>query len=56
MKNYKVQITEYLTKIINIEAETEEEAYDKAKELYNNEEVILDYNDITQTEIEIIRE
>lgn len=55
MKEYKILITEYLTKEITINAQSEDEAYNKAKELYNNEDIVLDYNNITQTEIEVLK-
>ena len=37
--------------MIEIEAETKEEAYDIAKEMYDKEEVVLDSNDLTEQDI-----
>lgn len=44
MKIYKIEITETLQKIIEIEADNEEDALHKVMRMYKNEEVILDYD------------
>lgn len=48
---YTVCFRETLERTIEIEAETKEEAYDMAKEMYNKEEVVLDSDDLTEQEI-----
>lgn len=53
MKKYDVCITEYLDEHIEIEAESPEEAHAKAQEMYDNEEIVLDYTNLTQMEIEV---
>ena len=53
MKKYEVKLTETLSRIVTIEAESKEDALLKAHEMDNNEEIVLDYTDLTQTEIEV---
>lgn len=48
MKKYKIEITETLQKVIEIEADNEETAILIAKMKYRNQEVILDENDFIE--------
>ncbi len=51
MKTYKIEIEETLTKVIEVKAENQEEAYDKVYEQYVNEEIVLgseDYSNDTK--------
>jgi hypothetical protein len=50
---YKVKITEYLSKIIEVEADDEIDARLLAEEMYCGEEVVLDANDFDDVEFEI---
>ena len=52
MKNYKIEIQELLSRIIEIEAPSAEEAIDKAREMYRAEEIVLDADDWVGTEID----
>ena len=53
--NYKkIEIKETLSKTIEIEANSIEEAIEKATLLYNNEEIILNSDDYLDTEIDHI--
>ena len=45
MNKYKVEITETLQKIIEVEADNKEDAMHKVMKMYKNSEVILDEND-----------
>ena len=56
MPKYKVEITETLSRIIDIEAENEKDAVSKIKDLYRKEEIVLDSNDYLDTKIEIYKE
>lgn len=47
MKTYKIEIEETLTKVIEVEAENQEDAYDKVYEQYVNEEIVLGSEDFT---------
>lgn len=49
----QVEITETLSKIVEIEANTEEEALQIANEMYQEEEIVLDENDYIDTKIKI---
>ncbi len=56
MSKYKVEITEYLQKTIEVEAATESEAVSKVKDDYHNGKYVLDENNLTDTDIEIYSE
>lgn len=53
MDKYKIEITEYMQKIIEQEANSEEEALDIVKKDYYDGNIGLDYNDLTGQDIEI---
>jgi hypothetical protein len=50
---YQVKITEYLSRIIEVEADDEVDARLLAEEMYCSEEVVLDANDFDDVEFEI---
>ena len=50
----KVRIQETLAKIIDIPAETEEEAIDKIKQLYRTSEITLSADDFCCVEFEVL--
>lgn len=52
METFKIEIQEFLSKIIEIEAENIDDAIIKVKEMYRKEEIILDCDDYVTTEIE----
>ena len=51
--NYKVEIKETLSRIIDIEADNEEGAMREAKKQYMNEDVVLNAEDYIDTEFSI---
>lgn len=53
MKTFEIEITELLSRIIEVEAETENEAFEKVNEMYQNEKIVLDSSDYVDTEIKI---
>jgi hypothetical protein len=53
VKTYKIEVQEFLSRIIEIEAKSAEEAISKVREMYRNEEIVLDSDDYVTTEIEI---
>ena len=55
MTTYKIEIQEHLSRIIEIEAPSAQEAIDKAREMYRAEEIVLDGDDWVETEIEELR-
>ena len=52
MTTYKIEIQEHLSRVIEIEALSAEEAIDKAREMYRAEEIVLDGDDWVGTEID----
>ena len=56
MKKYLVKITETLQKQITITASSREEAEQKVKEKYRNEEIVLDENDYVDTVFTVLKE
>lgn len=52
MKTYYISVTETRNKIVEVHAESEQEALQKAEDSYYNDEFELDYNDRVDTEFE----
>lgn len=50
METFKIEVKETLSRIIEIEAVSEIEAYLKVKKMYRNEEIVLDENDFVDTD------
>lgn len=51
METFKIEIQEFLSKIVEIKAQNIDEAIVKAKEMYKSEEIVLDSQDFVMTEI-----
>ena len=47
---YKVNVEELLSRIVEVEAENEEETEEKVREMYMNEEIVLDASDFRSVE------
>lgn len=56
MIKYEVSVSEILERIIEIEAESEDEAYDIVSQMYDAEEIVLDGGDFQGREIEVLGE
>jgi len=56
MKTFEIEVQEVLTRLINIEAKNKSDAILKAKEMYNNEEIVLDADDHLSTEFILIED
>jgi hypothetical protein len=50
METFKIEVKETLSRTIEVEANSTEEALDKIKALYKNEEIVLDADDCIDTE------
>lgn len=50
MAKYKVTIVETISKIVDIEADSAEQAEYIVMTMYNDEEVVLDYSDFEQVD------
>lgn len=48
---YKIKVQETLERIVEVEASSIDEARDKVEEMYNNEEIVLDYSDFVGVEM-----
>ena len=55
MKIYKYKILETLSRTIEIEAESEEKAWDKLEDIYYNADVVLTADDLENVEFYQIR-
>ena len=44
MKIYEIEIEELLQKVVKVESDSLDEAIDKVRDAYRNEEYVLDYN------------
>ncbi len=51
MKKFEFEIKEFLSRIIEVEANNEDEAYMKVKEMYEKEVIVLDSSDFVENEI-----
>jgi len=51
MENFKIEIREFLSRIIDIPANNIEEAISIANKMYDDELIVLDYNDLKLQEI-----
>lgn len=47
---YKVNVEELLSRIVEVEADSENEAEDKVREMYMNEDIVLDASDFQSVE------
>lgn len=56
MKKYLVEITETLQKQIAVSASSREEAEQKVKERYRNEDIVLTEDDYIDTDFHVIKE
>ncbi len=45
---YQIEVKEVLNRIVEVEAESRDEALAKVEESYNNEEIVLDSNDCVE--------
>ena len=50
----KVEVTEILQRIVEVDADDVKDAIDKVEELYKNEDIILDYSDYISTEFKVV--
>lgn len=55
MKEYKVEVTETLTHLVKVSANDEESAYEIAKQMYHDEDIILDYNDLSSVDFSVLK-
>ena len=56
IKKYKFEVKEILSRVVTVEAESEQEAKEKVQFAYDSEEIVLDWNDCVSGGIEFIKE
>jgi len=50
MNTYKIEIQEFLSRVVEIEANNIDEAILSVEQKYANEEIVLDYNDFVEVD------
>ena len=53
MTKYRIEVTEVLSRIVEIEAENEDDAVEMVRQMYRNCELVLDASDYVETEISV---
>ena len=53
MKKYRIEVTEVLSRIVEIEAKDEESAITTVKAMYRSCDIVLDASDYVLTEISV---
>ena len=51
MQRYRIEVKEYLARIIDIDAESEEDAIEMVEEQYQNGDIVLDGSDYIDHDI-----
>lgn len=54
MKKYTIEITETLQKRVSVLADSKDQAYKKVKEMYQNEDIILDSSHYVSTDFKAV--
>ena len=55
MTKYRIEVTEVLSRIVETEAESEDDAVEMVRRMYRNCDIILDASDYVETEISVKR-
>ena len=50
MAKYQVEVIETLSRVVEVEADNYDEAEDEVTKMYDNEEIVLDWQDLVSTE------
>ena len=53
MKKYRIEVKELLSRIVETEADNEEDAVEMVRQMYRNCELVLDASDYVETEISV---
>lgn len=56
MKKYEVEVHEILARIVEVEAKNEDEAIEKVYEMYDNAQIVLDWHDLVEHDIDFVKE
>ena len=55
MTKYRIEVREVLSRIVETEAENEDDAVEMVRQMYRNCEVVLDASDYQETDIDVKR-
>ena len=55
MTKYRIEVTEVLSRIVEIEADNEDDAVEMVRQMYRNCDLVLDASDYIETEISVKR-
>ena len=55
MRKYRIKVTEVLSRIVETEAENEDDAVEMVRQMYQNCDLVLDASDYVETEISVKR-
>ena len=55
MTKYRIEVTEVLSRIVETEAENEDDAVEMVRQMYRNCELVLDASDYVETKISVKR-
>ena len=55
MTKYRIEVTEVLSRIVEMEAETEDDAVEMVRQMYRNCDIILGASDYVETEFSVKR-
>jgi hypothetical protein len=53
MKKYRIEVTEVLSRIVETEAENEDNAVEMVRQMYRNCDIVLDASDYVETEFSV---
>ena len=53
MKKYRIEVTEVLSRIVEMDAENEDDVVEMVRQLYRNCDIVLDASDYVETEISV---
>lgn len=56
METFKIEIKETYAKIVEIQADSPEHAFDKIQQLYSDKDIVLDSENYVETEFSILEE
>jgi len=55
MKKYEIEIKEFLSRVVEVKAKNEEEAFKMVTKMYDNEEIVLNDSDYIYSEINKVK-
>lgn len=53
METYRIEVKEVLSRVVEIEANSIDDAVDKVEEMYRNEDIVLDYSDFVRIDFDL---